>query len=372
VKERESAELQRPAMVAHALGISTAMLRRYARVYEEVYGNLPRDRREGRLYTKKDVERLRTARALVLRKRAPSLESALQNLSEGSKGQVAPSAPLMDGSDPYALLVEELRWLREVVEKQNRRLAMMEAMMMTLLPSRVTRTPAQANSNSKTPSSELANKGLEEKSELLNTGRESIIDDERISQKPGWKQIGLATVLAGVVPTTLATSSVLVGYHFLESADAINHGPLRIAYLVLSGLLQLFPLSLGIWTGLAWPGRHLIGYTLLGLLAGAIQAITYTLFVVLSVVVLPGGRHLQLQGEDPLIIVSTIILFLAGGAFGDSIEKRRAVRGLSNKVSEDDKRLSPRTVVFLQYVLPPVLAFLGISLQVVATVLKAK
>jgi DNA-binding transcriptional MerR regulator len=366
VEEKGSDALQRPAMVANTLGISTAMLRRYARAYEEVYGNLPRDRREGRLYTKKDVERLRTARAFVLRKRAPSLESALRNLSEGSKGQVAPSATLMDGSDPYALLVEELRWLREVVEKQNRRLAMMEAMMMTLLPSRVTRPPAHASSNSKAPTSELANEGLEEKSELLKTGRESITDDERNSQKPRWKQIGLATVLAGVVPTTLATSSVLVGYHFLESADAINHGPLRTAYLVLVVLMQLFPLSLGIWTGLAWPGRHLIGYTLLGLLAGAIQAITYTLFVVLS------GGVLELQGEDPLIIMSTIILFLAGGAFGDSIEKRRAVRGLSNKVSEDDKRLSPRTVVFLQYVLPPVLAFLGISLQVVATMLQEK
>jgi DNA-binding transcriptional MerR regulator len=289
-------------MVADALGISTVMLRRYAYAYEQVYGKLPRDRREGRLYTEKDVERLRTARALVLRKRAPSLESALRNLSEGSKGQVAPSATLMDGPDPYTLLAEELRWLREVVEKQNRRLAMME--------------------------------------------------------------IGLATVLAGVVPTTLATLGVLVGYHVLDSADAINYGPLRTAYLVFSVLMQLFPLGLGIWTGLAWPGRHLIGYTLLGLLAGAIQAITYALFVVLS------DSSLELRGEDPLIIVSTIILFLAGGAFGDSIEKRRAVRGLSNKVSEDDTRLSPRTVVFLQYVLPPVLAFLGVSLQVVATVLK--
>lgn len=357
MEEKGSDALQRPAMVANTLGISTAMLRRYAHAYEQVYGKLPRDRREGRLYTEKDVERLRIARALVLRKQAPSLESALRNLSEGSKGQVAPSAPLIDGSDPYALLVEELRWLREVVEKQNRRLAMMEAMMMTLLPLRVTRTPAHASSNSKAPSSELANKGLEEKSELLNTGRESITDNERISQKPRWKQIGLATVLAGVVPTTLTNLYLLVGNALVGPYD-INEGLYRVAYLVLSGLLQLLPLGLGLWTGLAWPGRHLIGYALLGLLAGAIQAIDLTAFVILSKV--------TVKGEDPLIIISTIILFLAGGAFGDSIEKRRAVRGLSNKVSEDDKQLSPRTVVFLQYVLPPVLAFLGVTLQVIA------
>jgi hypothetical protein len=270
----------------------------------------------------------------------------------------------MDGSDPYRLLVEELRWLREVVEKQNRRLAMMEAMMMTLLTSRVTRTPAHASSNSKAPSSELVNKELQEKSEPLKTDRESITDDERLSQKPSWKQIGLATVLAGVVPTTLMTLGLLVGYNF-ASYD-INHGPFRIAYLVLSVLMQLIPLGLGIWTGLAWPGRHLIGYTLLGLLAGAIAAINYALVLVLS------GGFVVLAWEDPLMIVSTIILFLAGGAFGDSIEKRRAVRGLSNNVSEYDRELSPKTVVFLQYVLPPVLAFLGISLQVVVSLMPAE
>jgi DNA-binding transcriptional MerR regulator len=370
VEERESAELRRPAMVANTLGISTAMLRRYAHAYEQVYGKLPRDRREGRLYTEKDVERLRTARALVLRKRAPSLESALRKLSEGSKGQVAPSAPRMDGSDPYRLLVEELRWLREVVEKQNRRLAMMEAMMMTLLTSRVTRTPAHASSNSKAPSSELVNKELEEKSELLKTDRESITDDERLSQKPSWKQIGLATVLAGVVPTTLMTLGLLVGYYFVDTE--INYGTFRIAYLVLSVLMQLIPLGLGIRTGLAWPGRHLIGYTLLGLLAGAIEAIVYALFVVLTYDRVHDHPLLELRPEDALIILSTIILFLAGGAFGDSIEKRRAVRGLSNNVSEYDRGLSPRTVVFLQYVLPPVLAFLGISLQVVVSLMPAE
>src|SRR4028118_364374 len=133
VEERESAELQRPATVANTLGISTVVLRRSAHAYEQGDGKLPRDRRGGRLYTEKDGEGLRTARASVLRKRAPSLESALRNLSEGSKGQVAPSATLMDGSDPYALLVEELRWLREVVEKQNRRLAMMEIGLATVL-----------------------------------------------------------------------------------------------------------------------------------------------------------------------------------------------------------------------------------------------
>jgi len=362
VEERESAEFQRPAMVAKTLGISTAMLRRYAHAYEQVYGKLPRDQREGRLYTEKDVERLRTARASVLRKRAPSLESALRNLSEGSKGPVAPSAPLTDGPDPYALLVEELRWLRQVVEKQNRRLAMMEAMMMTLLPTRVTQTRAHTSSHSKAPSSELVNKELEEKSEPSKTDREASSDHEPITQNPKWRQIGLATVLAGTVPTTLATLALLVGYSF--AGFAINDPPLWTAYLVYSFLMHLLPLGLGIWMGLAWPGRHLIGYALLSLLAGAIEVIVYELFVFLS-------RGLVVLGfEDPLIIVSTIVLFLAGGAIGDAIEKRRTVRGLSNKVSEYDRGLSPTTVVILQYVLPSVLTFLGVTLQGVVTLME--
>jgi hypothetical protein len=362
VEERGNVALQRPGMVANALGISTAMLRRYARAYEEVYGKLPRDQRDGRLYTKENVERLRTARALVLRKRAPSIESALRHLSEGSKGQIAPSPPLTDRADPYALLVEELGWLREVVEKQNRRLAMMESMMMTLLSSRVTETSAHASSShAEAPTSERINEAPKETSEPLRTDREHITDVELSAQRPRWKRIWLMTVLAGAVPTMLATSSLLIGYFFVDYA--INDPPLWTTYLFFSFLLHLLPLGLGIWTGLAWPGRHLIGYALLGLLAGAIEAIVSRLFVILS------GGLVELGVEDILTVVSTIILFLAGGAIGDSIEKRRAVRGPSNKVSEYDRGLSPTTVVVLQYVLPPVLTFFGIALQAVVALM---
>jgi DNA-binding transcriptional MerR regulator len=361
VEERDNAALQRPTMFANALGISTAMLRRYARAYEEVYGKLPRDRRDGRLYTKENVERLRTARALVLRKRAPSMESALRRLSEGGKGQVAPSSPLSDGSDPYALLVEELRWLREVVEKQNRRLAMMESMMVTLLTSKVTETSAHASSYAKSPASEPISEEPEKTSEPLRTDGEAIADDALSAQRPRWKRIGLMTLLAGAVPTMLATSSLLIGYSLV--GYAINDPPLWTTYLFFSFLLHLLPLGLGIWTGLAWPGRHLIGYALLGVLAGAIEVIVSRLFVILS------GGLVELGVEDVLTVVSTIILFLAGGAIGDSIEKRRAVRGLSNKVSEYDRGLSPTTVVVLQYVLPPVLTFFGIALQAAVTLM---
>jgi DNA-binding transcriptional MerR regulator len=361
VEERKNAVLQRPAMVANTLGISTAMLRRYARAYEEVYGKLPRDRRDGRLYTKENVERLRTARALVLRKRAPSIESALRHLSEGGKGRVAPSRPLTDSSASYALLVEELRWLREVVEKQNRRLAMMESMMMTLLLSRVTEASAHASSYAKALASEPINEAREETSEPLKTDREAIADDALSTQRPRWKRIGLMTVLAGAVPTILATSSLLIGYSL--AGYAINDPPLRTIYLSFAFLMHLLPLGIGIRTGLAWRGRHLIGYALLGLLAGAIEVTVFRLFVVLS------GRLVELRFEDFLSVVATSILFLAGGAIGDSIEKRRA-GGPFNKVSEDDRGLSPTTVVFLQYILPPVLTFFGVALQAVVALLK--
>jgi hypothetical protein len=291
------------------------------------------------------------------------MESALRQLSEGGQGGVVPSRQLTDRSDPYALLVEELRWLREVVEKQNRRLAMMESMMMTLLPSRVTETSAHASSYAKAPASEPLNEEPEETSGLLRTDREDITDDELGAQRPRWKRIGLMTVLAGAVPTMLANSFLLIGFFF--AGLAINYPPLWTAYLFFSFLMHLLPLGLGIWTGLAWPGRHLIGYALLGLLAGAIEALVFRLIVVLSRN--PEGLPLVQPGvEDRLMVVSTMIVFLAGGAIGDSIEKRRAVRGPSNKVSEYDKGLSPATVVVLQYVLPPVLTFLGVALQAVA------
>jgi len=168
------------------------------------------------------------------------------------------------------------------------------------------------------------------------------------------------TVLAGAVPTILATSSLLIGYSFV--GYAINDPPLWPAYLFFAFLMHLLPLGIGIWTGLAWRGRHLIGYALLGLLAGAIEATVSRLFVVLS-------RGLVVLGfEDFLSVVATSILFLAGGAIGDSIEKRRA-GGPFNKVSEYDRGLSPTTVVILQYILPPVLTFFGIVLQAAVALL---
>lgn len=361
-EEEERAALQRPTMVATTLGISTAMLRRYARAYEEVYGKLPRDRREGRLYTKENVERLKNARALVLQKRAPSMEVALRHLSEGGKGQVVSPPPLADSSSPNALLVEELRWLRQVVEEQNRRLAMMESRMMTLLPPGVTETPAHVSSQSKAPTSERANEDVEQKSRPLGIEREANVD-ELVTTKPRWKQIGFATILAGAVPTTIAFLGLLVSFSYF-SYD-INDPPLRTVYLVFSFLVHLLPLLLGTWTGLAWPGRHLVGYAVLGVLAGALERLVSQLVIALS-------SGLVVRGpEDLLGVTATIVLFLAGGAIGDSMEKRRAVRGQSSKVSADDTRLNPRTVVFLQYVLPPILTFLGIATQAVVTLLQA-
>ena len=120
-------------------------------------------------------------------------------------------------------LVEELRWLREIVEKQNRKLAMMESVMMTLLTSKVTETSAHASSYAKPPASEPIREEPEKTSEPLSTDREAIPDDALSAQRPRWKRIGLMTLLAGAVPTMLATSLLLIGYSLV--GYAINDPP---------------------------------------------------------------------------------------------------------------------------------------------------
>ena len=53
-------------------------MRRLATVYEKVYGPLPRDQRQGRVYSEEAVERLERAREMVRAGRSTSIEAALR------------------------------------------------------------------------------------------------------------------------------------------------------------------------------------------------------------------------------------------------------------------------------------------------------
>jgi len=135
--------------VAQRLGITPAGLRRLADIYGVVYEPLQRDTHYNnrRLWTLEAVERLEAARALVKADRARSIKAALMMLKGGS--EASHEAMVLSSKevskDPLLLavlehvqrlealtetnraatqpLLDEVRLLREQVEKQNELLA---------------------------------------------------------------------------------------------------------------------------------------------------------------------------------------------------------------------------------------------------------
>jgi DNA-binding transcriptional MerR regulator len=374
MEEREDTALQHPSKVAKALGISTSLLRRYARSYEEVYEKLPRDRQNRRLYTKVAVERLKLSRESVLQKRAPSVEVALRDLSGSGEGRFANSSSRIDGLDPYVLLVEELRWLRELVEEQNRRLAMMESRMMPLAP-KAAEAPVHGHSGADASTAASENNTVEDSRAPQRADQGTIIV-EHITKRPRWKLIGMATVLAGAIPSIGANLALLLSFRLV--GEDIMYPPLRGAYLSFYFLLHLLPLPLGILAGLLWPGRHLGGYGLLASLAGVIEAIILGSFVVVTRVAFAMGFEGMGQGiqprlEDFVAVLATAVLFVAGGAIADSIEKLRSSRGLVRGTVEDsehEKEFGQMTTLFLRFILPAILTLLGIIIQVIPALVK--
>ncbi len=110
-----------PLQVADRLGIGPAMLRRYAKDYESVYGELPRDR-QGRMYPLEAVERLEAARGLVMAGRYRSIRDALAGLQAG----VQPLQVALEKRDEVLpAILAELKRLGDAVERleaENRQL----------------------------------------------------------------------------------------------------------------------------------------------------------------------------------------------------------------------------------------------------------
>ena len=74
-----------PSEVAQRLGISTAMLRRHANTYQEVFDDLVLDARSGYQYTDVIVSRLEQSLAAVHAGHVQSVKDGLKRLSEGSE-----------------------------------------------------------------------------------------------------------------------------------------------------------------------------------------------------------------------------------------------------------------------------------------------
>jgi hypothetical protein len=107
-----------PKDAGERLGVSSSGLRRLATLYEGLYGPLPRDSSDSRVWPLSAVERLTTARALVSQGRAKSVQDALQATEPGSAIEPLDAlATRQPSGEAFVLLVEELRSLRaEVAE----------------------------------------------------------------------------------------------------------------------------------------------------------------------------------------------------------------------------------------------------------------
>lgn len=114
--------LERPSQVAERLGISTAMLRRHVAAYEKVFGDIYKDKRDGRLYTQEVSQRLEAAMTLYRAQRVPSVEEGLRRIAQGDESAVA-TLEAAHAEDPMSLLLDELRRLRIATERQNELLA---------------------------------------------------------------------------------------------------------------------------------------------------------------------------------------------------------------------------------------------------------
>ena len=69
--------------LAQRLGLSGSMMRRHVATYEEVFGALPRDERNGRYYDEETAERLEAALDASRTGKALSVKAALLALREG-------------------------------------------------------------------------------------------------------------------------------------------------------------------------------------------------------------------------------------------------------------------------------------------------
>ncbi len=119
--------------VATQLGLGAAMLRRYASTYEAVSGDeITVHKRDGRLFTETQVKALSRARELVMRTNTDvetAVRQALEKPLETAPVALAQSSALAADSLIQALtaankaatqpLLDEVRLLREQVEKQN-------------------------------------------------------------------------------------------------------------------------------------------------------------------------------------------------------------------------------------------------------------
>lgn len=210
---QEQRRVYPPAEVQARLEVSASGLRRLAGIYERTIGPLPRDER-GRVWPEDAVHALEDARALVRDSRAVSIEAALsgQELEGEAEPYPATQRASRGNIDPGAAILEELRGLREAVDKQNRllreqgeRLERLEAGTQAELP------PARSDERSSKPGQ---GEDTLQKPEEAQNGNQPWLR----RHLPEW--IGSATVSS--IITLLQSSVVAIASAVLATVSALN------------------------------------------------------------------------------------------------------------------------------------------------------
>lgn len=114
-------EIMTPGEVADHLRVSAPTVRRMAKHYEEVFGVLPRDERDRRLWPLEAVRRVQAAHQALGSGRLASLERALELVRDGEELPQRVTLPVE--RDVLVELLEEVRALRALTEAQGRELA---------------------------------------------------------------------------------------------------------------------------------------------------------------------------------------------------------------------------------------------------------
>lgn len=144
-------------------------------------------------------------------------------------------------------------------------------------------------------------------------------------------QVLLTVVAAGVLPVVLSFVAISLVFGHPPTGAGSPLGSTTYIYL----WFHLIPLFCGLFAGLTWKGVHLRGHMILGLLAGAAETATIAILhsqnlgardALNRYLVDIGGRGLffPIEIADIIAVFATILLFLAGGIFGDLIEQAQS------------------------------------------------
>jgi len=222
-------------------------------------------------------------------------------------------------------------------------------------------SPSQESSNNQPSSVQRVNEPQLEES-LPQTNPSGLA---RPAAKAVWARLGLAAFLAGAIPAILANLVLLQGGFYIVGY-AINDPPVMYVYLFLYFLVHLIPLPLGMRAGLAWPGSHPKVYALLGIAAGAIEALFFWGIVTMS-------KGLVVWTiEDAIAIFSTATLFVSGALYGDLIEARRKMpTAPEGAVSAEEAALNKTTMLLIQSLGPALLGLIGTLFTALITLLKS-